>query len=143
MRYETPQEVLDTVAQHLIEQKAKSLNDSLAVLDAGPECLYRNSDGMKCAVGALIPDSVYRKEFERFPSVFQLIDSVSEVRSLFGEEILRTHHVNLLRQLQDIHDTCSVESWPHALRNVADLHDLRVPECVQTALRGDWKGIWS
>jgi hypothetical protein len=51
----TPQEIFDTVIAHLLQQGKQSKSDV---------CLYRSDDGLKCAIGALIPDSEYDPDME-------------------------------------------------------------------------------
>jgi hypothetical protein len=51
------QEVFDTVARHLHKQ-------GVASVDLDETCLYRGPDGLRCAIGVLIPDSVYRSDME-------------------------------------------------------------------------------
>jgi hypothetical protein len=41
------------------KQKKKSIKDNL--------CLYRGDDGMKCGIGCLIPDDLYKSSFEGQP----------------------------------------------------------------------------
>ncbi len=53
----TEQEIFDTVAIHLIKQGKQSA-------DAFGNCLYRGPEGLKCAVGCLIPDEVYQRNME-------------------------------------------------------------------------------
>lgn len=52
-------EALETVRLHLINQKAQSV----AFPDSGA-CMFRTSCGLKCAVGAIIPDEKYEPAME-------------------------------------------------------------------------------
>lgn len=47
----TLQQTFDTAVEHLAAQKRRSRNDY--------SCKYRSEDGLKCAIGTLIPDSLY------------------------------------------------------------------------------------
>ena len=49
--------VVMVMAGHLATQKKKSV-------DGRNSCMYRSNDGCKCAVGALIPDSIYSVDIE-------------------------------------------------------------------------------
>lgn len=51
------QEVFDTMLAHLRKQ------GRVAVID-GVGCAYRTPEGLKCAVGALIPDNLYNPNIE-------------------------------------------------------------------------------
>jgi hypothetical protein len=53
----TEQEIFDTVALHLIKQGKQSI-------DADDNCLYRGPEGLKCAIGCLIPDELYLSKME-------------------------------------------------------------------------------
>ena len=53
----TNQEIFDRVVEHLAQQKKRSMYDK-------DTCAYRSEDGLKCAIGALIPDEYYDSEFE-------------------------------------------------------------------------------
>ncbi len=46
------QAVFNTVAKHLLTQGRQAM-------DSGGHCVYRGKDGLRCAIGALIPDEVY------------------------------------------------------------------------------------
>lgn len=50
-------QISEKIRDHLIKQKAKSENNN-------GSCKYRNVNGKMCAVGCLIPDSVYTPELE-------------------------------------------------------------------------------
>lgn len=52
----TEKEVFDQVSDHLLSQKIRSMKDGV--------CLYRMSDGRKCAAGCLISDDEYNEEIE-------------------------------------------------------------------------------
>jgi hypothetical protein len=54
----TNQEIFDTVALHLIKQGKQSIDAAKGM------CLYRGPNGLKCAVGCLIPDEVYDPSME-------------------------------------------------------------------------------
>ena len=51
------QDIFDFVATHLITQ-------SVVSEDASGQCVYRSPDGLKCAIGCLIPDDAYRGNLE-------------------------------------------------------------------------------
>ncbi|MFV1943458.1 hypothetical protein VPH49_21840 [Pseudomonas luteola] len=50
------QPILKRIADHLATQRERSSN--------GIHCQYRDPYGNKCAVGALIPDEIYREDME-------------------------------------------------------------------------------
>jgi hypothetical protein len=111
----TKQEIFDTVAIHLIKQGKKSVGDD-------GNCLYRGPEGLKCAVGCLIPDEVYRPEMES-RSVISLFKNFSELKFLQPFEAL-------LRNIQNAHDESSGKGqiWTitvlQRLRKIAEKYNL-------------------
>jgi len=107
----TAQEVLNTVAQHLLTQGQKSVNGASM-------CRYRNTQGLKCAVGCLLTDDEYSPKMEggRVDTIPHLLPARLRV------------HVGLMRSSQFIHDNCPVDSWPSELRRLAVQEGLNVPE---------------
>ena len=92
------QEAFDRVVEHLYTQKKRSL-----INDHAKDCCYRNPNGLKCAIGALIPDELYNPRMdtdgECGPSM-----SVSRLLREFPE--LEEHvPFDLAFQLQEAHDS--------------------------------------
>lgn len=119
----TSQEVFDTVAKHLFGQGRPAAKlDEFGDPDG---CFYRSADGLKCAIGALIPDDQYDPEFE------------GSAASTIAHAIPSLHGVSssLLDCLQGVHDSGepwrSTEAMRKALRDVAK-------DCkVKTAILSD------
>lgn len=111
-----PQEIFDTVAKHLFKQgcRSKELDD-----DLDSTCLYRGPDGRMCAVGVLIPDSLYKVDME-YQNITYLIGKA-------GSPLPGWMRANesLLQLLQASHDRpqywISSEAMRERLRNVAML----------------------
>ena len=115
----TKQEIFDRVVRHLGEQRVLAYEDG--------SCKYRDSLGNKCAVGCLIPDSVYQPAFEGhavrslycFPEIEKLFSDMSSL---------------LLADLQDCHDCDGEEmpgrnspplpQWERQLYRIAEMHGL-------------------
>lgn len=100
------QQTFDKVAAHLRQQQAVSE-------DPNGDCLYRGPNGLKCAIGALIPDNMYSADFEG-----QSADKIAWVLDQLG------HDVDLCIDLQHVHDWEDVAYWNEALESVADRHGL-------------------
>lgn len=121
--YSTAQEVFDQVASHLLTQNAKSV----ARLGDGYACAYRGADGMKCAAGCLIGDDEYRPEMEgaawcsMTKSEFQYpgSDPHEAIRGLAPRD-----HLNLISDLQIVHDSYDVPDWRRLLAKTARDHGL-------------------
>lgn len=89
----TPQEIFDTVCAHLAGMTAKSINES-------GMCTYRGPNGSKCAVGALIPDDMYRPWMdEDNPAINYMIRHVPQYFPAYFAD-----NVVLLFALQNVHD---------------------------------------
>lgn len=117
----TLQEIFDTVAQHLLTQREKSKIDAV--------CMYRGLNGLKCAIGALIPDSAYREHIEG-AQVDELPREIIKAAGLLDKE-----GVALALDLQDCHDNIYPEDWSERLRDVAANWDLS-PAIVDEMERG-------
>lgn len=96
------QEVFDYVVNHLLTQnkQARLADDS--------DCAYRTEDGLKCAVGCLIPDDLYKPEFER-----------RSYRALIVSEQFDPTHQELISRLQMLHDDNQPGTWKENLSCLA------------------------
>jgi hypothetical protein len=91
------QHAFDAVVSHLFRQGRRSygtIGDGEATM-----CLYRSSDGLKCAVGALIPDELYRPSMEGEPSYGLFVPGLYSL-----PDWLRELPEGMLRGFQVIHD---------------------------------------
>jgi hypothetical protein len=122
---QTNQEAFDLVVTHLKNQGRQAFADGA--------CKYRTSDGLKCAIGALIPDEDYMPEMEGF-----------DVRNLIQNFGLETGGVGpaLLAELQYVHDRATTwhnvpagrfvsDEGKKLLRATAHLYDLD-PKIIDT-----------
>lgn len=107
------QEVFNKVYRHLIAQncKAKSYH----------RCAYRSKNGTKCAVGCLILDPYYDPIFEGQAPLSPLLTNALEKSGVTAKSM------DLLYELQRIHDNRPVEQWPRALAQVAEKFGLAIP----------------
>ena len=106
------QQMFDTVARHLLAQNCKSVDLN------GIHCRYRGQGDTKCAAGVLIPDSLYTTAIETLACTVEL---VAAALTKAGVEV---RDLNLLRQLQGIHDGYDPRDWPNQLRRLAVEHGL-------------------
>lgn len=120
MKYRNKQEVFDAVAKHLLTQNEKS--------GAGTRCFYRHPMAdLKCAIGALIPDKLYREDMDFGIMGGKRISVIlrderrknrgTGVLSLFWEDMGESE-MDFLDDLQEVHDEYDVELWPEKLREV-------------------------
>jgi hypothetical protein len=71
-----------------------------------PTCAYRGTNGNKCLIGALIPDSLYCKEMES-NVVENLLQNFPQLDDYF--EVENENDVNFLSTLQRCHDNACDE----------------------------------
>ena len=83
------QELYDFVVAAVVKQGRPSVGDN-------DRCLYRGPDGLKCAYGHVLPDSMYSKNMENC-----CIDELSD-RNMIPKSLIR--HTDLLGHLQECHD---------------------------------------
>jgi len=100
----TKQETFDKVAVHLIKQGKQSVSG----YSGG--CAYRGDNGLRCAVGALIPDDLYDDEMDNEGiGIGSLCD---ENTGPYGPKfpIFPRRLFNLLQALQMAHDECDIDT---------------------------------
>lgn len=101
------QQAFDIMIQHLRQQGQPSKEEGSS------RCLYRGPDGLKCAVGALIPDNIYSRHFEGL-DIHDAATQYPAIRKLF-----EGMDYTLLGAVQFTHDTYPVDKWEEAFRNLA------------------------
>jgi hypothetical protein len=103
------QEVFNFVAGHLLWQQHKSKR-------RGAGCAYYGENGSRCAVGCLIPEDLYPlvKEGEGVTELCQRINVPCWVT--FNKP---TRVIELLEELQQLHDHKRPDEWRRCLNAVA------------------------
>lgn len=86
----TRQEIFDTVVRHLYSMPHRAMLKG--------NCAYRSDDGLKCAVGCLIPDEIYDPKMETF-DILRLMVEWETLPAFFCSE-----NIGLLIKLQSAHD---------------------------------------
>lgn len=99
------QELFDRISKHLLKQNAKSI-------DIGG-CLYRGPNGLKCAVGAIIPDKKYSQTIEG-SNVHD-----TEVVDCLPTRYQGDNSIEFLYKLQKLHDCAPVDLWKQRLEEIA------------------------
>jgi hypothetical protein len=95
----------------------KSFNETIY------RCQYRGPNGLKCAVGHLIPDDKYHESLEKLNPYDLIKVSIIDFPMLDSD---------FLVELQSIHDISkSPEKLELELRQVAVEFDLTIPENIQ------------
>lgn len=119
------QEAFDIVKRHLLTQKKISVNHEGV-------CQYRGPDGLKCAIGALIPDEIYNPTMENH-TIKELLSRAWRNKHLDSSrallEVLGKVDENLLKVLQFHHDIAplheAVQYWMVQLKEVARVYNLK------------------
>lgn len=113
---QTLQKIYNRVATHLLTQNARATKGGYG------QCMYRTSDGLKCAVGCLITDEAYSPKIE-----FNRMGTEIVLESLAKSGILVDSHSKLYKMLSDlqrIHDAFAIASWPAQLHHIATKYNL-------------------
>lgn len=107
------QEIYDVVMLALWNQNKQSISEVIET-----SCAYRRTDGVKCAIGHLIPDSLYRKYFE-MNDVENLSIVIRERNNKKFIPFLNFLQENLdfLQEMQTFHDDFSVNHYYDSFRD--------------------------
>lgn len=130
----TAQQLFDYITAFLLKQGDRSISGGR---DAA--CLYRGPKKRMCAVGCILPDSLYSKCLEGIPVIRLLRDTGdsyfndAETSNLFAQwREQASRFVSLLAALQNAHDApCDHhlvdrrEFWYTKFRLIADHHQLK------------------
>jgi hypothetical protein len=120
----TRQEIYDRVKTHLLRQLQKSEGRWRE-----PKSMYRSRDGLKCAVGVLIPDELYDERIESVSVVGGVeVDLRCRLlwRILRRAGIARTRgNLRLLSDLEAVHDHDRPRYWRKAIEYIARREGLR------------------
>lgn len=109
------QEIFEEIVTFLLNQNRKSIK-----LDSyDRKCLYRGDENTACAVGCLIRDDEYKKEMDdsQFTSIYFLI-----TLKLLPKRLIP--HIDLLTEIQSIHDSTEPFEWRDKFIEIADIYNL-------------------
>lgn len=104
----TNQEMFDRVVAHARAQKRHAISHYRG-------CLYHGSNGVRCFIGALIPDDKYKPELEGQAATSQ---AVQEAAGYTPEQVV------LALRLQSVHDQYAVPDWEKRFRSLAAYFNL-------------------
>lgn len=124
------QEVFNKVCDHLMTQR-------ISASDNSDRDLYRNKEGLSCAIGCLIPDTYYLPSMEGC--------SVPELLASYDLPSFMARDQELLERLQPVHDlymprtiktyNCSISLVANTLQAIAMQFNLSLPVSVQKELK--------
>jgi hypothetical protein len=107
------QDIFNKVAAHLLKQNKASM---IIGAHSFPLCKYRSFDGLKCAIGCLIPDEDYDPAIDDGNGL-----EIGRALPYIGVKT-RTEigsYLPLLRKLQHIHDQHDPSTWAFQLAQLA------------------------
>ena len=117
----TPQELFNHCVQHIVSMPRQSRVDG--------HCVYRSDGGLACAIGACIPDELYKAEWDTYG-----VGASKLIRAKFPEA---EHLMGLAMSLQAAHDDRLYwdadgfnDLGKAHLREIAGFYELTVPAGV-------------
>jgi hypothetical protein len=110
------QQAFNKMVRHLRKQNKRSSNQD------GGICSYRTYDGLRCAVGSLIPNRLYDYGFEH-----QTIEYAMKTHPPLGEYLAGVS-LNLMQHMQAIHDDEPVGKWEQCFKEAAKKFNLTLPK---------------
>ncbi len=107
----TNQEAFETMVRHLRRQGKRSVRIGAYT------CLYRGPNGLRCAVGCLIPDDQYKRSLE------------GKAASCIANKVPALSDIGpgLLSEMQSVHDDLDVSQWEEGFKDVAQVFSLTLP----------------
>ena len=146
MKPDDKQEMMDIfefVTGKLLEQNQKSIDE--APPDAWPfteYCRLRSKKGLRCAIGWMIPDSVYKEQWralERGPEPVTTLAALGLYEVCFGRKF--PEKTELLKELQYVHDYEAVDVWAHEFKRIKDKIMKLDDEMIRDILLREYSGI--
>lgn len=107
----TPQELFDITVRHLAKQGKPA--------QIGHMCALRSEDGkLSCAIGCHIPDELYKPEMDdKIGSLAALLGAIDpDTQSVLSAAGIGEDSVDLMADLQNVHDGCTPDLWCGAFR---------------------------
>jgi len=101
----TCQELFDQALDHLMTQKKRCTTTELHP----PTCLYRGDNGLKCAIGGVLPDELYHPKYENSEAIM-LLEDIGHPKAVTKSGQL-TKFAKLASDIQLVHDSSEVPAW--------------------------------
>jgi hypothetical protein len=111
-------EIYERVSAHLLRQRAVSE-------DENGSCRLRSAHGRKCAIGSLVRDEIYDPDIEGVGiSYYRHAQDGKLLQALYASNVNAYDPaiVDLLIELEQVHDDASIEDWPHLLAALGKRH---------------------
>lgn len=120
----TKQETFDIVARHLLTQNERAVIITPTYYE---KCVYRTPNGLRCAVGSLIPLEAYDPAFESCFGIDDIMSKLPVEHDDSETKLIKTlagHDLALLAKMQTLHDHTPVSQWREALYKLALEHNI-------------------
>ena len=104
-------DIIDFVETKLLEQGARSVK-----LYDCRSCALRGADGMKCAIGWLVPDDVYTPALETVEDPVLELIATGKYEKCFGEKFYEK--TEILQELQHLHDHVDPWRWSKEFKRI-------------------------
>jgi len=114
------QQAFNKIVRHLRKQNKHSADERTGV------CKWRTHDGLKCAIGALIPNRLYDSHIER-----QTIEYAMKTHPPLGEYLAGVS-LDLMKHMEAIHDNEPVRKWEQCFEEAAKKFNLTLPKKAQS-----------
>lgn len=111
-------EIYERVSAHLLNQAAVSE-------DENGSCRLRGANGRKCAIGSLVSDEFYHPDIEGIGiSYYRHARDGKLPRALYASNVNAYDPgiVDLLCELEQVHDDASIDQWPQLLTALGRRH---------------------
>lgn len=108
-------DIINLVETKLLEQGAKSVQDGTENFYIGA-CALRGANGMKCAIGWLIPDDVYTPDLDTVEDPVLELISTGNYEKCFGEQFYEK--TEILQELQYVHDHIDPLRWSKEFKRI-------------------------
>lgn len=118
MKMLSPKDIYERVSTHLLTQRAVSEDDN-------GSCRLRSPEGRKCAIGSLVRDDLYEAALEGVGiSYYRHAQDGELMRALYASNVnaYDPNIIDLLIELEQVHDDADVEEWPHLLAALGRRH---------------------
>ena len=119
-------DIFEFVTNKLLEQGERSVDEKADYYGhRSTYCTLRSKKGLRCAIGWMIPDSVYEsmskkqwKALERMQEPVKGLASLGLYEECFGRKF--PEKTELLNELQFAHDHEEVDMWAHAFNRIRE-----------------------
>ena len=109
-------DIIDLVETKLLEQGARSVKRDSQNFYTGSQCALRGANGMKCAIGWLVPDDVYTSALETVEDPVLELIATGEYEKCFGEQFYEK--TEILQELQHVHDHVDPSRWAKEFKRI-------------------------